>query len=397
MSYTLFSSLKPLPDDPILGLNEEFKKDARPEKVNLGVGVYLTEEGKLPLLKTVETAEERLLARQTTHGYTAMSGNPLFCDAVQALVFGDNEARQQKRICTIQTLGGTGALRLGTELAYDYLGATNGYVSNPTWGNHISLFEHAGLAVEKYPYYNPETHAVDTQVFFDYLSKLAPKSIVLLHGCCHNPTGADLSKEDWQTVLEIVQERDLIPFVDMAYQGFGEGLEEDPYGIRLLAEAKVNFFAATSCSKNFGLYGERTGALHLVSSSAEEAKTVGSIIKSLVRREYSNPPAYGANIVTEILSTPELYKAWQNEITEMRTRVKAMRTLLVAKTQRQGLSMDFIAKQQGMFSFTGFSVEQMVALRKEYGVYGINNGRICIAGLNEHNVSYVAEALAKVA
>lgn len=216
-------------------------------------------------------------------------------------------------------------------------------------------------------------------------------------GCCHNPTGADLSKEDWQTVLEIVQERDLIPFVDMAYQGFGEGLEEDPYGIRLLAEAKVNFFAATSCSKNFGLYGERTGALHLVSSSAEEAKTVGSIIKSLVRREYSNPPAYGANIVTEILSTPELYKAWQNEITEMRTRVKAMRTLLVAETQRQGLSMDFIAKQQGMFSFTGFSVEQMVALRKEYGVYGINNGRICIAGLNEHNVSYVAEALAKVA
>ena len=193
MSYTLFSSLKPLPDDPILGLNEEFKKDARPEKVNLGVGVYLTEEGKLPLLKTVETAEERLLARQTTHGYTAMSGNPLFCDAVQALVFGDNEARQQKRICTIQTLGGTGALRLGAELAYDYLGATNGYVSNPTWGNHISLFEHAGLAVEKYPYYNPETHAVDTQVFFDYLSKLAPKSIVLLHGCCHNPTGADLS------------------------------------------------------------------------------------------------------------------------------------------------------------------------------------------------------------
>lgn len=397
MPNTLFSALKPLPDDPILGLNEEFKKDARPEKVNLGVGVYLTAEGKLPLLKTVETAEERLLARQTTHGYTAMSGNPLFCDAVQNLVFGDIDARQEKRICSVQTLGGTGALRLGAELAHDYLGATNGYVSNPTWGNHISIFEHAGLEVAKYPYYNAATHAVDADAFKTYLKGLAPKSLVLLHACCHNPTGADLSKADWQEVLEIVQERELIPFIDMAYQGFGAGLDEDPYGIRLLANANVSLLVASSCSKNFALYGERTGALHIVSGSAEEANTLCSILKSLVRKEYSNPPAHGANVVTEVLTTPELYSAWQEETTAMRARVKTMRTLLVAAAKKHGLNMDFIAEQNGMFSFTGFSAEQMLALRKEYGVYGVNNGRICVAGLNENNVNYVAETMAKIA
>ncbi len=396
MTQSLFSSLQALPDDPILGLNEEFKKDPRPNKVNLGVGVYLTEEGKLPLLKTVETAEQRLVARQTTHGYTPMSGNPLFCEALQHLVFGESVARTEKRIATIQTLGGTGALRLGAMLAHEALGASAGIVSNPTWGNHVSLFEHAGLAVSRYPYYDPAGHALNRDAFFSALEALAPKTVVLLHACCHNPTGVDLSHEDWTRVLEIVQERHLIPFMDMAYQGLGNGLDEDAFALRLFANAGVSLLAATSCSKNFGLYGERTGALHVVTGSSQEAAVIESILKSTVRKEYSNPPAHGGQIVAEILTNPELSAAWRAEVLEMRTRVRSMREALAKAGKDAGINLDFVVDQQGMFSFTGLKAEQMEKLRQDYAVYGINNGRICIAGLNHSNVSYVAESLAKV-
>ncbi len=397
MSTSLFSALETLPDDPILGLNELYKKDPRSDKVNLGVGVYLNEEGKLPLQSTVETAESRLVARQTTHGYTAMSGNPLFCDAVQHLVFGESAARTDRRICSVQTLGGTGALHLAALLARECLGVSASVVSNPTWGNHISLFEHAGLQVQRYPYYNAATHSIDRAAFFEYIEGLAPNTLLLLHACCHNPTGADLSKEDWQRVLNTVQEKSLLPMMDIAYQGLGNGLDEDAYAIRLFSDAGVNFMVASSCSKNFGLYGERTGALHVVTQTPGEAEAVLSILKSLVRKEYSNPPAHGANVVTEILTSPELYAAWTAEVDAMRTRIRAMRNALADAAAARGLDLGFVREQNGMFALIGFTPEQMNALREEKGVYAVTNSRICIAGLNSGNVERVAAAIAELA
>lgn len=396
MTESFFASLKAMPDDPILGLNEQFKVDKRARKVNLGVGVYLNGDGKLPLLKTVETAEQRLVARQTTHGYTPMSGNPLFCDAVQRLVFGECTARTAGFITTVQTLGGTGALRLGAVLAHDFLHLNQARVSNPTWGNHITLLEHAGFETDRYPYYDACTHDVDVNGLLALLDTLEEGTVVLLHACCHNPTGADLRKADWEKVLEIVKRRHLLAFFDMAYQGLGHGLEEDAQAIRMFADAGLNLLVATSCSKNFGLYGERVGALHVVTHSQEEAHTVLSILKAIARSEYSNPPSHGANVVTEILTTPELYTEWVAEVASMRQRIQAMRQALAEEAKKTGIDLDFVRRQIGMFSFTGLSKAQMVTLREEHAVYGVENSRICLAGLNEHNVQHVAEAIADV-
>lgn len=392
-----FAALAPMPDDPILGLVDLYKADGRPNKVNLGVGVYLTEDGRVPLLDVVVEAERRLSERALPRTYMPMSGNPAFCAAVQKLVFGrDSAAVASGRICTVQTLGGTGALQLGAAFAHQFLGVNEAVVSNPTWGNHIAVFRADGLEVGKYPYLSEDRSSVDFDAMITALRALPAKTLVLLHGCCHNPTGLDLTHEEWREVARVVAERDLLPLVDMAYQGFGDGVEEDAYAIRLFAELGLPFLAATSCSKNFSLYGERVGALHVFCADAKEAGTVLSILKSLVRQEYSNPPCHGAQIVAEVLGDPELEAAWRRTVDEMRARIHAMRTALFEAGAREGVDMSFAVKQKGMFSFTGLSAEEMDALRVEHGVYGVRNGRICVAGLNNANVGAAAAAIASV-
>lgn len=397
MTREYFASLEPRPDDPILGLVELYKNDPRDTKVNLGVGIYLDNEGRLPLMKAVGAAEQRLAQRGAPHGYIPMSGLPAYCAAIQKLVFGaTNEAVLSGRIATIQSLGGTGALRLGAVFAHEYLGLTKAVVSNPTWGNHITLFEHAGLKVDRYPYLNKEKNGVDFEAMKACLEGLEAGTVVLLHACCHNPTGYDLNAEQWAEVTRIIQERDLLPFLDIAYQGFGSGLDDDAAAVRALCAAGVSFMVSSSCSKNFGLYGERAGSLHIVTPNAGEAAVVTSIIKAIVRAEYSNPATHGAAIVNEVLNDEELYAVWEDEVTGMRTRIRSMRESLVAAGEAVGADLSFAVRQAGMFSFTGLNAEQMLALREKYGVYGVANGRICIAGLNTENVTYVAKAIAGV-
>ena len=397
MTHQYFAALEARPDDPILGLNVLYKQDTRDTKVNLGVGVFLDEEGRLPLMAAVGQAEARLVERGAPHNYIPMSGLPAYCQSLQALVFGaDNEAVLSGRIATIQSLGGTGALHLGAMFAHLLLNLNQAVVSNPTWGNHITLFEHAGFTVGKYPYFDPTTKAVDFEGLMASLQALEPGTVVLLHACCHNPTGVDLTYDQWTQVIEVLQARDLFPFLDIAYQGFGSGLDEDATAVRRLAAAGMTFMVASSCSKNFGLYGERTGALHVVTPNAKEAAVVTSILKSLVRAEYSNPPTHGAAVVAEILTDDALRQVWVNEVTTMRTRILAMRHRLKEEGDKLNADLSFATRQTGMFSFTGLNKDQMLALRETFGVYGVTNGRICIAGLNENNVSYVAKALAGV-
>ena len=397
MTRQYFAALEARPDDPILGLNVLYKQDTRDTKVNLGVGVFLDEEGRLPLMDAVGQAEARLVERGAPHNYIPMSGLPAYCQSLQALVFGaDNEAVLSGRIATIQSLGGTGALHLGAMFAHLLLNLNQAVVSNPTWGNHITLFEHAGFTVGKYPYFDPTTKAVDFEGLMASLQALEPGTVVLLHACCHNPTGVDLTYDQWTQVIEVLQARDLFPFLDIAYQGFGSGLDEDATAVRRLAAAGMTFMVASSCSKNFGLYGERTGALHVVTPNAKEAAVVTSILKSLVRAEYSNPPTHGAAVVAEILTDDALRQVWVNKVTTMRTRILAMRHRLKEEGDKLNADLSFATRQTGMFSFTGLNKDQMLALRETFGVYGVTNGRICIAGLNENNVSYVAKALAGV-
>lgn len=397
MNRQYFAALEARPDDPILGLNVLYKQDTRDTKVNLGVGVFLDEEGRLPLMDAVGQAEARLVKRGAPHNYIPMSGLPAYCQSLQALVFGaDNEAVLSGRIATIQSLGGTGALHLGAMFAHLLLNLNQAVVSNPTWGNHITLFEHAGFTVGKYPYFDPTTKAVDFEGLMASLQALEPGTVVLLHACCHNPTGVDLTYDQWTQVIEVLQARDLFPFLDIAYQGFGSGLDEDATAVRRLAAAGMTFMVASSCSKNFGLYGERTGALHVVTPNAKEAAVVTSILKSLVRAEYSNPPTHGAAVVAEILTDDALRQVWVNEVTTMRTRILAMRHRLKEEGDKLNADLSFATRQTGMFSFTGLNKDQMLALRETFGVYGVTNGRICIAGLNENNVSYVAKALAGI-
>lgn len=392
-----FAALAPMPDDPILGLVDLFKKDPRAEKVNLGVGVYLNEEGKLPLMACVEEAEKRLLARRQPRGYMPMSGLPQYCAAVQQLVFGStNPAVLEGRISTIQTLGGTGALQLAAAFAHQFLGVNASVVSDPTWGNHISILKADGLEVGKYPYLSADRASINFEAFKASISALAPKTLVLMHGCCHNPTGLDFTEAQWREVAKIVAEKDLLPLLDMAYQGFGSGLEEDAFAIRLFTEEGLTFMAATSCSKNFGLYGERVGALHIVTASKKEADVVTSIMKRIVRQEYSNPPCHGGQIVAEVLGDEALQASWRAEVDGMRTRIRSMREALYEAGKAEGEDFSFSVKQHGMFSFTGLTAEEMDLLREKFGVYGVRNGRICIAGLNTRNVEYVAKSIAAV-
>lgn len=397
MQNELFSQLQPRPDDPILGLNEVFQKDERPEKVNLTVGAYLTDAGVMPLLPTVEEAARRVLARREPHAYIPMSGLPAYNESVRRLLFGAERAPAlSERTATVQTIGGTGALYLAALFAKNVLGVKLVVVSDPTWGNHIAIFKLAGLEVATYPYYNRTLGGLRFDGMRSALSTLPANTMVLIHACCHNPTGVDLPRDAWSEVVKIVKERNLVPLLDIAYQGLGDGLDEDGYAPRLFADEGVAALVAASSSKNFALYGQRAGALHVLTRSNEEKRTVESILKSLVRSTYSNPPKFAGSVVAEVLADPELEARWRKEVDEMRERMVLMRRLFAEAGERHGVDLSFVVVQKGMFSFTGFTKEMMTELREKYAVYGVANGRICVAGLNRGNVEYAAEAFAKV-
>lgn len=397
MQNELFSQLQPRPDDPILGLNEVFQKDERPEKVNLTVGAYLTDAGVMPLLPTVEEAARRVLARREPHAYIPMSGLPAYNESVRRLLFGAERAPAlSERTATVQTIGGTGALYLAALFAKNVLGVKLVVVSDPTWGNHIAIFKLAGLEVATYPYYNRTLGGLRFDGMRSALSTLPANTMVLIHACCHNPTGVDLPRDAWSEVVKIVKERNLVPLLDIAYQGLGDGLDEDGYAPRLFADEGVAALVAASSSKNFALYGQRAGALHVLTRSNEEKRTVESILKSLVRSTYSNPPKFAGSVVAEVLADPELEARWRKEVNEMRERMVLMRRLFAEAGERHGVDLSFVVGQKGMFSFTGFTKEMMTELREKYAVYGVANGRICVAGLNRGNVEYAAEAFAKV-
>ena len=395
---SLFSGVEQAPPDAILGLTEQFKADTNPKKVNLGVGVYQDASGKLPLLACVETAEQRMAASPKAKGYLAIDGLPTYDTEVKELVFGAGfPLLEQGRVITAQALGGTGALKLGADLLRQVSPDATVLISNPSWENHQALFTRAGFTVEKYAYYDAEAKGVDFEGMLADLRAAAPGTVVVLHACCHNPTGYDLTADQWDQVIETVLAGDLVAFLDMAYQGFSEGLEEDGATVRKFAERVPSFFVSTSFSKSLSLYGERVGALSIVCADAEEAKRVLSQVKIVIRTNYSNPPTHGAAIVETVLGDPELRAQWVAELGQMRDRIKQMRTALVEGLVAAGVQgREYITDQVGMFSFSGLTKEQMHRLRAEFAVYGTDTGRICVAALNDDNIAYVSESIAAV-
>ena len=391
------AALKAAPADPIIGISERFQKDPRKEKVNLTVGNYLGPDGKIPLQATVQEAQRRLLEQRTVHSYLPIEGLKGFCDAVDVLSFGsESEVLLSGRSATCQAVGGTGALYLGGVFAKETLGISHAAVPDPTWGNHIALFKKGGLEVSQYAYYDRTSGCVNVEGLLEDLRRLPERSLVLLQVCCHNPTGMDLTHEDWRQVLEVVREKDHLAFLDMAYQGFAQGLQEDAWPVRLFADAGVDFLLSVSLSKGFSIYGERTGTLTVVVQSAAEAQVVHTLLRRHIRALYSNPPRWGAMVAELILNDEELKKAWEQEVEEMRLRVRAMREGLDREGKKQGVSLDFALKQNGIFSFTGFTPQEMERLRTEFGVYGIDSGRIAMAGLTEPVLAHVAGAFAAV-
>lgn len=396
----LFQHVDAYAGDPILSLMEKFHQDPRPNKVNLSIGLYYNEKAIIPELEAV--ARARRLLEQHPAGasvYLPMEGLNAYRSAVQHLVFGEQHAALKAgRIATIQTLGGSGALKVGADFLKCYFPDSDVWVSDPTWENHIAIFSGAGFNVHTYPYFDKETRGVNFTAMLDTLRQLPAHSIVLLHPCCHNPTGADLTHSQWDEVIEVLQARELIPFLDIAYQGFGAGIEEDAYAIRTIASAGLPALVSNSFSKIFSLYGERVGGLSVVCEDAAAASRVLGQLKATVRRNYSSPPNYGAKLVSMVLNTPELNTLWRAEVDAMRTRISEMRQVLVdtLKTALPGHSFDHLLTQRGMFSYTGFSPEQVDKLRTDLGVYLIASGRVCMAGLNHNNVVPVAAAFAAV-
>jgi len=392
---SLFSDVAAAPADPILGLTEKFNADTDPNKVNLGVGVYQDASGKLPLLAAVRAAEERLASEPKPRGYLPIDGMKLYDDDVKALVFGADGPLD--RIITIQALGGTGALKIGADFLRYVSPDAGVMLSDPSWENHAALFGRAGFEVSKYRYYDAAARGIDFVGMLGDLRGAASGTIVVLHACCHNPTGYDLTDAQWDEVIETVKARGLVPFLDMAYQGFSKSLEEDGAVVRKFVDAGCTFFCSTSFSKSFSLYGERVGALSIVCADADEAKRVLSQAKIVVRTNYSNPPTHGAALVETVLKDPELKAQWVAELGDMRDRIKAMRSALVAGLEAAGVSgFGFIAEQVGMFSYSGLTKEQMIKLREDHHVYGTDAGRICVAALNDRNVAYVSHAIAAV-
>ena len=396
---SVFAAVEMAPRDPILGLNEQFAADTNPKKVNLGVGVYFDDNGKLPLLKCVQAAEKALIDKAASRGYLPIDGLAAYDNAVKSLVFGaDSAAVQEGRIATVQTLGGTGGLKIGADFLKKVTPDAQVLISDPSWENHRALFTNAGFKVQTYTYYDAAKRGVDFDGMLNSLKAAASGTIVVLHACCHNPTGYDITPAQWDQVVEVVQSNKLIAFLDMAYQGFGHGIAEDGAVIGKFVAAGLNFFVASSFSKSFSLYGERVGALSVVCSSKDEAARVLSQLKIVIRTNYSNPPTHGASVVATVLNTPELRQQWEKELGEMRVRIKKMREKLVEGLKAAGVQRDmsFITGQIGMFSYSGLSKDQMVRLRNEFGVYGTDTGRMCVAALNSGNVEYVCQAMAQV-
>jgi len=387
------------PSDPILGVTEAYVADQNPKKVNLGVGVYYDNDGKIPLLECVRHAESERLKAAAPRGYLPIDGIAAYDKAVQALLFGkDSKAVQEKRVVTVQALGGTGGLKVGADFLKRISPQAEVWISEPSWENHRQLFEAAGFAVKSYPYYEPKSRGLDFAGMKGALDALPAGTIVVLHACCHNPTGVDLTKEQWPQILEIVKARGLIPFLDLAYQGFADGLEADAHAARLFGEAMSPVFLSSSFSKSFSLYGERVGALSVVAGSAEEALRVLSQLKRTVRTNYSNPPTHGGQIVATVLGSPQLSSLWDRELGAMRDRIKAMRKALVDGIQKRvpGSDWSFVLRQRGLFSYSGLTREQVRRLREDNSIYAIDSGRLCVAALSTKNVDYVADAIAKV-
>ena len=395
----MFKHVDAYAGDPILTLNEDFQKDPRQGKINLSIGIYFDEEGRLPVMDAVRQAETALLANIGPKPYLPMSGAPDYRNAIQQLLFGaQHEAVTSGRIATIQTIGGSGALKVGGDFLKRYFPNSQVWVSDPTWDNHRAMFEGAGFTVNTYPYYDAATGGLKFDEMLSAIDALPAKSIVLLHACCHNPTGVDLNQDQWKALTAVIKTRDLLPFLDIAYQGFGDGIDEDAFSLRTLADAGVSFFVANSFSKSFSLYGERVGGLSVVCPDKAEAGLVLGQLMACVRRNYSSPPTHGARIVAQVLGTPALRQSWSDELGAMRQRIKLMRQRLYdgVVAQLPGRDVRYFIDQRGMFSYTGLSAAQADTLREQHGVYVLRSGRMCAAGLTANNVDKVAEAIAAV-
>ena len=396
---SFFSAVEMAPRDPILGLNEQFAADPNPAKVNLGVGVYYDNQGKLPLLACVQAAEQTMMATPTARGYLPIDGIAAYDAGVKALVFGaSSEPVQSGRIATVQAIGGTGGLKIGADFLKKLSPNAEVLISDPSWENHRALFGSAGFVVKNYRYYDATERGVDFDGMLTDLSAANGGTIVVLHACCHNPTGYDMTPAQWDQVVSLCKSRALVPFLDMAYQGFGYGLAEDGAVVQKFVAAGMSFFVSTSFSKSFSLYGERVGALSVLCDTKDEASRVLSQLKIVIRTNYSSPPSHGGAVVAAVLSKPEWRALWESELGGMRTRIKAMRQKLVDGLKAAGVQQDmsFITSQIGMFSYSGLSRDQMIRLRAEFGVYGTDTGRMCVAALNSKNVDYVCAAIAKV-
>lgn len=399
MKPSLFSSVELAPADPILGLNEAFAADTRPNKVNLGVGVYLGEDGKIPLLDSVRQAEAARLQSPSARGYLPIDGLAAYDLAVQRLLLGDDsELVMQGRLVTAQSLGGTGALTVGADFLKRLVPDAPVLISDPSWENHRGLFEAAGFAVDTYPYYEPASRGLNFAGMCAALQAAAPRTIVVLHACCHNPTGVDPTADQWKQIVLIVRERNLIAFLDLAYQGFADGIEADSAVVRAFAASGMEFFVASSFSKSFSLYGERVGALTIVTASAEESKRVLSQLKRIIRTNYSNPPTHGGALVAAVLGNPELRRRWESELAAMRERIKSMRGRLAELLAKRipGQDFSYVRRQRGMFSYSGLTSAQVDRLRTEFAIYAVSTGRICVAALNGKNLEPVADAIAAV-
>ena len=396
---SFFSAVEMAPRDPILGLNDQFAADPNPAKVNLGVGVYYDDQGKLPLLGCVQAAEQAMMATPKARGYLPIDGLAAYDAGVKALVFGaDSEPIQSARVATVQAIGGTGGLKIGADFLHRLNPRAEVLISDPSWENHRALFTNAGFLVKNYRYYDAKNRGIDFEGMLADLASAAPGSIAVLHACCHNPTGYDISAAQWDQVVAMCKSRGLLPFLDMAYQGFGYGLAEDGAAVQKFTAAGLSFFVASSFSKSFSLYGERVGALSVLCDNQDEAARVLSQLKVVIRTNYSNPPTHGGTVVAAVLANPQWRALWESELAGMRTRIKAMRQKLVDGLKAAGLQQDmgFITGQIGMFSYSGLSREQMVRLRQEFGVYGTDTGRMCVAALNGKNIDYVCASIAKV-
>jgi aromatic-amino-acid transaminase len=399
MSASMFASVELAPRDPILGLTEAYVADSRPGKVNLGVGVYYDDNGKVPLLEAVRSAEKQRVDGASPRAYLPIEGYAAYNQAVQKLLFGaDSPLLADGRVATFEALGGTGGLRIGADFLRRLLPSTEVWISDPSWENHRALFEAAGFKVNAYPYYDAVSHGVQFTAMMACLNGLAPGSVVVLHACCHNPTGVDLDEQQWHDVVATVKARKLVAFLDMAYQGFGDGIDADALALRTFAASGLSFLVSSSFSKSFSLYGERVGALSIVAQNKDETTRVVSQVKRVIRTNYSNPPTHGAAVVAAVLSSPELRGTWERDLAAMRDRIRAMRVGLVEKLRARGVTRDFsfVVRQRGMFSYSGLSKEQVDRLREEHAIYAIGTGRICLAALNNTNIDRVADAMASV-